>query len=349
MRSSLLVLLMATASHCDEVTASARRLRGWSTSDVKNDSQMPAESQQAQEIGDAVTMLSARKNSVTCDEPTDTQGKKQWMQDMSVTAARYYLTKLRGVQPQVPPLYKYLEGLNAFVNRTVQEMQNATGRCVTWGTHCGLGDEDEDTNSTTTEAPLEQDDSDYGSDEVWDPSALPPHATLVNNDMMYVNKEIKVLWAFLTDVDRKRSGVLNAMGSRPYGPHGRHPENWHPQGYFPCANCSGAQAASTDSGNASETEGDLDQYVLGSANLLSVAGLFLSRSGHGKVITNFYQCRLAQDYAAILQSLKGLRRKIVALRESLLISADAAKKFIASPSGVYNPCPPSICPQSTTR
>jgi len=359
MKKALLLLLLATSSGCDEVTATPRRLRGQSMGDAKNDSNRVAEEvTETPQVHEAVSVFLARGDKVVCDEPLTAEGRKKWMQDMSASVARSYLARLQKLLPQAPALYKYLIGLNAFVNRTVQEMQNATGQCVTWGTHCGLeeiGDEAEDANAndnitTTTEEDLEADFTTTKMAGEWDPSALPPHATLVSNGEIYVNKEVQALWDLLTDIDRKRYGVLNAMGSRPYGPHGEHPELWEPQGYYPCANCSGAPTASEESANDdNETDMFGDAILL---NLLEVtgeqdAGIFLSgKGGRSKVIRNYYHCRLAQDFNAIKRSFRELRRKISVLRENLIIVADAAKKFEASPSGVYNPCPPSICPSS---
>eukprot|EP00438_Fugacium_kawagutii_P005808 Skav230511 [mRNA] locus=scaffold4943:10772:11467:+ [translate_table: standard] len=64
-------------------------------------------------------------------------------------------------------------------------------------------------------------------------SDLPPRARYVNKILIYLNKEMDLLWNYHTMIDRKRWGIGNTITSSPYGPHGEHPERWRANGSFP--------------------------------------------------------------------------------------------------------------------
>ena len=138
----------------------------------------------------------------------------KWLRDISTRTKNHFKKLLQPLQNPIVQEYQVLTILNGYVNYTMQLVSNATGHEVVWNrTGRFLSEE------PRALAPRKQE--------------LPPRARYINKILIYLNKEMEVVWNLKTIVDRKRWGVGNVITSSPYGPHGEHPERWRANGSFP--------------------------------------------------------------------------------------------------------------------
>ena len=136
----------------------------------------------------------------------------KWLRDISKRAKNHFKKLLQPLQTPIVQEYQVLGILDGYVNYTMQLVANATGHEVIWNRSAGrfLAEERRE---------LKQE--------------LPPRARYINKILIYMNKEMDVVWNFKTMIDRKRWGVGNVITSSPYGPHGEHPERWRANGSWP--------------------------------------------------------------------------------------------------------------------
>ncbi|CAE7151406.1 unnamed protein product [Symbiodinium necroappetens] len=137
----------------------------------------------------------------------------------------------------------------------------------------------------------------------------------VNKILLYLNKEMEVVWNLKTIVDRKRWGVGNVITSSPYGPHGEHPERWRANGSFPLP-----AAAPNNS------------ILLQDKRINLVFHIKPDVEEH----ENKYAKQLQADYESLVHNINDASQKISDLRARLWKMEDFAKQFIALPSGVWN-------------
>ena len=138
----------------------------------------------------------------------------KWLRDISTRTKNHFKKLLQPLQTPIVQEYQVLTILDGYVNYTMQLVSNATGHEVVWNrTGRFLSEE------PRALAPRKQE--------------LPPRARYINKILIYLNKEMEVVWNLKTIVDRKRWGVGNVITSSPYGPHGEHPERWRANGSFP--------------------------------------------------------------------------------------------------------------------
>ena len=139
---------------------------------------------------------------------------EKWLRDISTRTKNHFKKLLQPLQTPIVQEYQVLTILDGYVNYTMQLVANATGHEVVWNrTGRWLSEE------PRALRPRKQE--------------LPPRARYINKILLYLNKEMEVVWNLKTIVDRKRWGVGNVITSSPYGPHGEHPERWRANGSFP--------------------------------------------------------------------------------------------------------------------
>mmetsp|Transcript_61004 Transcript_61004/g.142714 ORF Transcript_61004/g.142714 Transcript_61004/m.142714 type:complete len:275 (+) Transcript_61004:64-888(+) len=225
------------------------------------------------------------------EEPV--RGNK-WLTDISTSTKNHFKKILRPLQTPIVQEWQVLTILDGYVNYTMQMVANATGEEVIWN---------------RTGRFLAQEHVEKKKQE------LPPRARYINQMLIYLNKEMEVVWNYKTMVDRKRWGVGNVITSSPYGPHGEHPERWQARGYFP-----------------------LPTAAPNSTILLQEkkTPLVLSIKPDIERHENKYAQQLQADYESLVYNINDASQKISDLRGRLWKMEDFAKQFVVLPSGVWN-------------
>mmetsp|Transcript_16222 Transcript_16222/g.30523 ORF Transcript_16222/g.30523 Transcript_16222/m.30523 type:complete len:276 (+) Transcript_16222:76-903(+) len=218
----------------------------------------------------------------------------KWLKDISVSTKNHFKKILRPLQSPIVQEWQVLSILDGYVNYTMQMVANATGEEVIWN---------------RTGRFLAQEHVEKKKQE------LPPRARYINQMLIYLNKEMEVVWNYKTMVDRKRWGVGNVITSSPYGPHGEHPERWQARGYFP-----------------------LPTAAPNSTILLQEkkTPLVLSIKPDIERHENKYAQQLQADYESLVYNINDASQKISDLRGRLWKMEDFAKQFVVLPSGVWN-------------
>eukprot|EP00439_Symbiodinium_sp_Y106_P043867 s949_g5.t1 len=112
----------------------------------------------------------------------------KWLRDISTRTKNHFKKLLQPLQTPIVQEYQVLTILDGYVNYTMQLVSNATGHEVVWNrTGRFLSEE------PRALAPRKQE--------------LPPRARYINKILIYLNKEMEVVWNLKTIVDRKRWGV----------------------------------------------------------------------------------------------------------------------------------------------
>ncbi|CAE6968083.1 unnamed protein product [Symbiodinium natans] len=219
---------------------------------------------------------------------------EKWLRDISRRTKNHFKKILQPLQTPIVQEYQVLQILDGYVNYTMQLVANATGHDVVWN-RTGRWLSEEEPRA------LKQD--------------LPPRARYINRMLIYLNKEMDVVWNLKTMVDRKRWGVGNVITSSPYGPHGEHPERWRANGSFP-----------------------LPKAAPNSTILLQdkKINLVLRVKADVEEYDNKYAQQLQADYESLVHNINDASQKISDLRGRLWKMEDFAQQFIVLPSGVWN-------------
>mmetsp|Transcript_59782 Transcript_59782/g.123694 ORF Transcript_59782/g.123694 Transcript_59782/m.123694 type:complete len:283 (+) Transcript_59782:89-937(+) len=221
---------------------------------------------------------------------------EKWLRDISTRTKNHFKKLLQPLQTPIVQEYQVLTILDGYVNYTMQLVSNATGHEVVWNrTGRFLSEE------PRALAPRKQE--------------LPPRARYINKILIYLNKEMEVVWNLKTIVDRKRWGVGNVITSSPYGPHGEHPERWRANGSFPLP------AAAPN-----------NTILLQDQKIDLVIRIKPDIEEH----ENKYAKQLQADYESLVHNINDASQKISDLRSRLWKMEDFAQQFIVLPSGVWN-------------
>jgi len=255
----------------------------------------------------------AEKMDAEDDEELDVEAEdeeeSEWLKDISVKQKNHFKHILSPLQKPIVAEYKALTILDKYAVYVMGKVENATGTAVEWNKHALL---------------LQDEDEELDEDEEFDLSTmtmgrrrhhgggqnLPPRARYVNKILIYLEKEMKAVWNLHTIVDRKRWGVGNSITSRPYGPHGEHPDDWQPNGSFP-------MPLVTPPLSSNKTE-------------------FKMPKVHKDEYKSKYAEQLQEDYAALVANIIDANKKTDMLRDALKKMNGFADQFASEESGVFN-------------
>jgi len=237
--------------------------------------------------------------------------QNRWLKDISTRTKDYFKKVLSPLQTPIVQEYQVLRILDQYANYTMDKVENATGFAVIWNRTSRFLMELEDADDMDT-APAPgralYSRRRQGSD-------LPPRARYVNKILIYLNKEMDLLWNYHTMIDRKRWGIGNTITSSPYGPHGEHPERWRANGSFPMPLASP------------------NHTILLQAPETNIRIRIKARETK---FENKYAVQLNADYYSLIDNINDASQKISDLRERLWKMNGFADQFIALPSGVWN-------------
>ena len=257
-------------------------------------------------------------------DPVEEDGRSEkWLRDISTRTKNRFKKLLQPLQTPIVQEYQVLTILDGYVNYTMQLVANATGHEVVWNrTGRWLSEE------PRALRPRKQE--------------LPPRARYINKILLYLNKEMEVVWNLKTIVDRKRWGVGNVITSSPYGPHGEHPERWRANGSFPLPAAAPNNSILLQDCNVglgfwcSRAIGfnwpELPLDVCQDKRINLVFHIKPDVEEH----ENKYAKQLQADYESLVHNINDASQKISDLRTRLWKMEDFAKQFIALPSGVWN-------------
>mmetsp|Transcript_107550 Transcript_107550/g.149953 ORF Transcript_107550/g.149953 Transcript_107550/m.149953 type:complete len:284 (-) Transcript_107550:176-1027(-) len=222
---------------------------------------------------------------------------EKWLRDISTRTKNHFKKVLKPLQTPIVQEYQILKILDGYANYTMQMVANATGHDVVWNR----------TGRWLSEL-SEEEPRELRKQE------LPPRARYINKILIYLNKEMEVVWNLKTIVDRKRWGVGNVITSSPYGPHGEHPERWRANGSFPFPTLPNSTILLQDKkiNLVIRIKPDVEEHE------------------------NKYAKQLQADYESLVHNINDASQKISDLRTRLWKMEDFAKQFIALPSGVWN-------------
>merc|ERR1719440_643138 len=161
------------------------------------------------------------------EEEEEDEEELEWLKDISVKQKNHFKHLLSPLQKPIVTEYKALSVLDKYADYVMSKVENATGQKIEWNKKAGLLQTDDEDDDEELDASSTTGRRRHGGQN------LPPRARYVNKILIYLEKEMKAVWNLHTIVDRKRWGVGNAITSRPYGPHGEHPDDWQSNGSFP--------------------------------------------------------------------------------------------------------------------
>ncbi|CAE7199387.1 unnamed protein product [Symbiodinium natans] len=234
------------------------------------------------------------------DIPEEEPGRSnKWLKDISTRTKNHFKKLLQPLQSPIVQEYLVLIILDGYVNYTMQLVENATGREVVWNrTGRGLSLESEAPRALASRK-----------------QELPPRARYINRMLIYLNKEMDMVWNYKTMVDRKRWGVGNVITSSPYGPHGEHPDRWRANGSFPSPTVTPNSTILLQDQKRNlvfDIKPEVDEY------------------------DNKYAQQLQADYESLVRNIDDASQKISNLRDRLWKMESFAHEFVALPSGVWN-------------
>eukprot|EP00438_Fugacium_kawagutii_P003906 Skav220699 [mRNA] locus=scaffold472:609759:621849:+ [translate_table: standard] len=241
--------------------------------------------------------------------------ENRWLKDISTRTKDYFKKVLSPLQTPIVQEYQVLAILEKYVNYTMDKVENATGSAVIWNRSRSLMEVlEEDPDMKEPREPLDAGRALSGRRR---PSSmdLPPRARYINKILIYLNKEMDLLWNYNTMIDRKRWGVGNTITSSPYGPHGEHPERWQANGSFPMPLASPNHTLLLQ-----------DQET----------NIQIRIKARETKFENKYAVQLNADYYSLIDNINDASEKISDLRERLWKMNDFADQFIVLPSGVWN-------------
>ncbi|CAE6914213.1 unnamed protein product [Symbiodinium sp. CCMP2592] len=238
---------------------------------------------------------------------------EKWLRDISTRTKNHFKKLLQPLQTPIVQEYQVLTILDGYVNYTMQLVANATGHEVVWNrTGRWLSEE------PRALRPRKQE--------------LPPRARYINKILLYLNKEMEVVWNLV------RVKVLPTRlveGVEECGPVGD---------ALAAAGGSMAQlhALWTGSGGVSEMLSP-PRPMARMVNTQSAGEQMDKRINlvfHIKPDVeeheNKYAKQLQADYESLVRNINDASQKISDLRTRLWKMEDFAKQFIALPSGVWN-------------
>ncbi|CAE7940015.1 BIG2 [Symbiodinium sp. KB8] len=231
-------------------------------------------------------------------DTVEEQGRSEkWLRDISTRTKNHFKKLLKPLQTPIVQEYQILKILDGYANYTMQMVANATGNDVVWNR----------TGRWLSEL-SEEEPRELRKQE------LPPRARYINKILIYLNKEMEVVWNMKTIVDRKRWGVGNVITSSPYGPHGEHPERWRANGSFPFPTLPNSTILLQDKkiNLVIRIKPDIEEHE------------------------NKYAKQLQADYESLVYNINDASQKISDLRTRLWKMEDFAQQFIVLPSGVWN-------------
>jgi len=242
------------------------------------------------------------------------QRQNRWLKDITTRTKNYFKKILAPLQTPIVQEFQVLTLLEQYANYTMDKVENATGYAVIWNRTSrflmeNLEDLDESTQQTSGRAL-------YGRRRSQGKENLPPRARYINKILIYLNKEMDLLWNYNTIIDRKRWGVGNTITSSPYGPHGEHPDRWRANGSFPMP-------------IATPNHTILLQQP-------EVTKITIRVKADEKKFDNKYALQLQADYYSLIDNINDASAKISDLRSRLWKMNGFADEFIALPSGVWN-------------
>lgn len=264
-------------------------------------------------VFDPKVLQSTQLRGLGSDPFGEPERENRWLKDISTSTKNYFKKVLAPLQTPIVQEFQVLTILESYVNYTMDKVENATGYAVIWNrTHRMLMEETEETFDASGRSLYGRRRRPIGEKN------LPPRARYINKILMYLNKEMDLLWNYNTIIDRKRWGVGNTITSSPYGPHGEHPERWRANGSFPVPIAPNHTILLQESADVQQTK------------------IKLRVKADEKKFTNKYALQLQADYYSLVDNINDASEKISDLRNRLWKMNDFADQFIVLPSGVWN-------------